>query len=823
MGTVERWLRCLREAHEARERDARQEDTPKDPLLDGDLDAGKRWERMRKRRGSRAARFWELFLYGVRPDPLAAHSGAIEQPPADLGERRVGIACSGGGVRSAAFNLGALQGLQREDVLRNADYLAAVSGGAYIASAFATVQHDLPAGAEPAFAPGTPEEQYLRNRSNYMAPTGMSQFYLAYRVLLALAVNVVFVVLPVVMATIVATLLLYDPVESGDAVDAIEIVGIWWVAVALAVLSALVALLGMGARGGGIALQRFSETWSTRLLLLAALAGWVLAGLPALTGALPELGQWISDLFAGDAPAGAETPAGQGGVDADSPTAGGVATAAGATGLLAGIAAALRTAVHDKPLESGEKAVGFVAKLGRGVRKAIANVAAWLAAPLLLTGTMVLVVALTIDGDATSAGAVTNDATFAWAVAGGSALAFLLIYGWADITAWSLHPFYKRRLCSAFALQRVTTPEQGYDPARDGEFIPYARTRDFDVVHKLSETAVGKPWPKLLVCAAANVSDPGATPPGRSVTSFTFNADAIGGPLVGGAPTTAYEDAFDGVKRRGRDVTLPAAVAMSGAALAPSMGKLPTRSFTFLLALANARLGVWVPNPGWVALEPPGRVGRFGRPRPIYLFRELIGRNRVDDRYLFVTDGGHYENLGLVELLRRGCTDVYCFDASAGEPMGALGDAIALARSELGVEIEIDPTDLAPGVDPSTAPKSEEAKGAKAAKAAAKGSKDAEPTPPGLAKKDAIRGTIHYPACGGGPARVGRLVYATNVVTKTAPWDVKAHRKEDPVFPRHSTFDQLYKDQRFESYRVLGLRAAGSAVELMGGACGAPE
>ena len=54
------------------------------------------------------------------------------------------------------------------------------------------------------------------------------------------------------------------------------------------------------------------------------------------------------------------------------------------------------------------------------------------------------------------------------------------------------------------------------------------------------------------------------------------------------------------------------------------------------------------------------------RPRPEYLWKELFGRNRIDDKFLYVTDGGHYENLGLVELPRRGCGTIYCFDACGG-------------------------------------------------------------------------------------------------------------------------------------------------------------
>src|SRR5262249_13816283 len=154
---------------------------------------------------------------------------------------------------------------------------------------------------------------------------------------------------------------------------------------------------------------------------------------------------------------------------------------------------------------------------------------------------------------------------------------------------------------------------------------------------------------------------------------------AVGGPLVGAVETKTLEDRFDTPKRksssakklafarhvarrfvarytplmrerprrRTTDFTLPAAIAMSGAAISPSMGKLTRRPFTFLLALANLRLGVWVPNPRWVANITSRRSTlAFGRPRPRYLFNELLGRNRVGGRYLYVTDGGHYENLG---------------------------------------------------------------------------------------------------------------------------------------------------------------------------------
>jgi hypothetical protein len=320
-------------------------------------------------------------------------------------------------------------------------------------------------------------------------------------------------------------------------------------------------------------------------------------------------------------------------------------------------------------------------------------------------------------------------------------------------------------------------------------------TRNPDNLVRLSETGLDpRKWPTLIVCASANISEPGATPPGRRVTSFTFSSNTVGGPLVGATETTAFEAVFGDREARGRDLTLPAAVAMSGAAIAPSMGKTPSRAFTFLLALANLRLGVWVPNPRWVDGEAKGWRRR---PSPSCLIRELIGRNRVDSRYLFVTDGGHYENLGLVELLRRGCTKIYCFDASGGEGFAALGDAVALARSELGVQIDIRPDPLIPG-----------SAAASDAPLAAEREEAAEDTD--LAAKIAVSAKFLY-----SNGMEGELVYARNVMSPGAPWDVRAHHLSEPAFPHNSTSDQLYTDQKFESYRALGVQAGERALALM--------
>ena len=57
----------------------------------------------------------------------------------------VGLALSGGGIRSAAFNMGVLQTLAHSGLLARVDYLSSVSGGGYIASCLTWLRAHVPA------------------------------------------------------------------------------------------------------------------------------------------------------------------------------------------------------------------------------------------------------------------------------------------------------------------------------------------------------------------------------------------------------------------------------------------------------------------------------------------------------------------------------------------------------------------------------------------------------------------------------------------------------------------------------------------------------
>ncbi len=252
-------------------------------------------------------------------------------------------------------------------------------------------------------------------------------------------------------------------------------------------------------------------------------------------------------------------------------------------------------------------------------------------------------------------------------------------------------------------------------------------------------------------------------------------------------------------------LTLPAMMAISGAAVSPSMGKMTRPWLRLLMAIFNVRLGVWLPNPlkhgplsaldvrtaqtdgeAEVAGERPERTGdRLQRPGLLYILREALGLNNLDRRFLYVTDGGHWDNLGLVELLRRGCGQILCFDAAGDdlEHFNTLSEAIALARSDLGVWIDIDLDDLKP--------------------------ETAGPDK-GVSKNDCVVGCITYP-----DNTRGVLVFAKAAITRDSPEDLKSYRERDTKFPTHPTSDQLFNDARFEAYRTMGAHAAMGAAKAL--------
>ncbi|MDQ3898179.1 MAG: hypothetical protein M3326_13215 [Actinomycetota bacterium] len=708
-----------------------------------------------------------------RPAPPDTQACAAKARPGT-----VGICLSGGGIRAAAYGLGALQAMQENGILTGpcrAEYLAAVSGGSYIATAVTLVaQGGMPgepggeqaAGAEDPFARGTPEEQYVRDHTTYLVHGPGGRLVYLGRVLGGILLNVLFLALALHAVCRPAGWVygwLYPSLRQGSGRADVSVhVSAWgWAVPAV--------LLGLGLAVG---LVQIAVRWSsdearrrmTRVcgyLLVAGLVAGVLVGIPWLL-------ELVRDVVA--------RLGGAGGPSANSAEAAtrsterlGVATGGGLAGAIATVLWVLRArATAPSTLErEGRWLLTRLRRLAMRSRAFLQNLLATVFGPLLLLSVALLF--LNVGASRTPAGGGPLASELAWV--GGLGVALAAMYYFADLNAWSIQPLYKRRLSSTFALRRVRGP--------DGRLC--AEPRPYSALYRLSQSQPSH-MPKFLICAAANVSDYGATATGSGVGGFVFGAEEIGGPITGSLATREYEAA---VGRRARDFTLPAAMSISGAAVSPSMGKMTRPPIRFLLAFLNVRLGVWIPNPRRIGrpdevdrkLATDARPPRVPiNPRPGYLVRELFGRNHLDARFIYVSDGGHYENLGLVELLRRGCTTVWCVDASgeAIDTFGTIAEAVSIARSELAVDIDIDPRTMGP--DP-------EATGAAAR----------------FVRRTHVVCPIRYH-----DGAEGTLVVMKAGVPDDAPADVLHAHARWSSFPCDPTSNQLYTAERFDAYRALG-------------------
>jgi hypothetical protein len=353
----------------------------------------------------------------------------------------------------------------------------------------------------------------------------------------------------------------------------------------------------------------------------------------------------------------------------------------------------------------------------------------------------------------------------------------LVLFTFADQTSWSLHPYYKRRLATAFAMTRMRTGDVGKHPYRE-------ETR-------LDDMGKAPHGPQLILGAAANLTGDSA-PPGRRALAFSFTSDWVGGPEIGYTTPETMRAALG--ERNASDVTLVAAMAISGAAVASAMGRHSLGSLNAVLATFNLRLGVWLPSPRYLEHVGVGDAPSPGLRRLTLVLREVFGSYDKQDRFLYVTDGGHVENLGLVELLRRRCDTIYCFDGSGGP--STLLEGIRLAYEELGVEI-VFPDGYEHVREGSAAPDPSIAKDVAAR----------------LAASSVLVGTIRYPHLADDlPESTGTIVYARSVLTPATPADILEHATRNARFPNDPTGDQWFDVEQFNNYVALGREIGEAAV-----------
>lgn len=643
-------------------------------------------------------------------------------------EDAVGLGLSGGGIRSATFCLGVVQVLAERKLLKYVDFLSTVSGGGYTGSFLTALLGSGKADASVAnpHGPDPPEIRNLRLHAKFLTAIDLKDAW------------------SMVTSTVAGMILnwsapLFVIVAAGllDAVFELSPESCQWPALSAAALTGLAFPLYCGLLRGGTGTRR----WGGRLL-----SG--LAGLTTLLGAI-----WLlllgSDRFSVWLKAGfplwlkAGVPA---------------------SGVVAGFVLASPAILRFIPILRSRAARTLALK---GLL-----VAAGLIIP---AGAITLFWTTRYLGtlDRSPNAFVLNPLRYMngqlllfWFLTLLACIAFILL----DINLTAPHRLYRDRLAAAF-LQTSDIPLGKVNPK---DLAPY----------QLINVAVNLPSSK-----SPALRD-------RRCDFFFFSKLWCGSPATGYWPTERW-------RIRGSQPGLATAMAISGAAASSHMGLSSMPNLTALLTFLNVRLGFWIRKPadtesasenatdserGSNAKGPTDTNAALktwlSAPGLSCLLREMTGTWMSEkQRWFNLSDGGHIENMGVYELLRRRCKFIVCVDGEAdpGFDYGGLRTLVRHAQIDFGIRIEPHLGDLDP---------------------------DSETL---LSRSHWSFCRIHYPTNPSSPEEpIGLLLYMKLSMTGNEPELIRRYRKVHPDFPHQTTLDQFFDEEQFEVYRQLGVHVAES-------------
>ncbi len=380
------------------------------------------------------------------------------------------------------------------------------------------------------------------------------------------------------------------------------------------------------------------------------------------------------------------------------------------------------------------------------------------------------------------------------------ALASLLLSRRVDVNDFSLHHFYRNRLVRCYLgasnPERTPQPFTGFDPGDD------VALKDF---------AANYPGPYPILNAALNITSGEelgyAT---RRAKSFVFTPLYCGYDWIfpgkgqnrfrlenACEPSYSKTELGRTAKSRtgitsGRGIALGTAMAISGAAASPNMGYYTSPATALFMTLFDVRLGWWMGNSRfpdvWRSAGPKWGLG--------YLFSELVAQSDANKHYVYLSDGGHFENLAVYELIKRHCRVIVACDADCdgNYDFENLLGLIEKARADFGARIAVDFSKIRPP----------------------EGQRESE--------CNFVVGDIFYDPQN--PNDRGKLFYVKaslpprqdkNAVNKDSlPDDVWRYSEKHKTFPHQSTADQWFDELQFESYRALGQHIGGAAAAEMG-------
>lgn len=355
-----------------------------------------------------------------------------------------------------------------------------------------------------------------------------------------------------------------------------------------------------------------------------------------------------------------------------------------------------------------------------------------------------------------------------------------------NINRFLLHALYRNRIIRGFLGASNPTRKDKRNRFTDFDDADNLRVHDLwpAVVPASTTPAVGpNNWrPFHVVNMALNLAaSKNLAWQERKAESFTASPLHSGSSRLGYRDSKKYGD--------GDGISLGTAVAISGAAASPNMGYHSSPPLALLLTLFNVRLGWWLGNPGnagkntYKKSSPPIAI------KP--LLWELFGQTTDSSDYVYLSDGGHFENLALYEMVRRRCRHIVVIDAGCDKEFAFadLGNAVRKIWIDFGIAITF--------------------ANLKALKfREEQGIEHKTNEPPFYAV-----GIIHYPEATNDEEH-GVILYIkpSFLGGRITNAGVRNYATANADFPHQSTGNQWFSESQLESYRALGFEMMDSVL-----------
>lgn len=726
---------------------------------------------------------------------------------------RFGLALSGGGMRSASFCLGVLQAFAKRDRLQQFDYMSTVSGGGFIGASITYLLHQsarararlaetrwpefdasrenfpyisnpmvsaLPDNADTTHSKGWLLRR-LRQTAKYLAPgkgiTVLSLFGVVLRNCL-LSVLVHAALLTLVLELVFLPGRFHWPVLEGHQNWAL------WPAACFFALFGLISVMYALASTGfehlpdrhSYRLRRWFEV-ATHWLMTAGLLSLMIGILPWVDSKLIELSE-----LSRNPPAWLKW-----------------VSAPGRLGTISAILGLLGNILGFKQTRSGRKPRVAVAPL------------VLISSGLLLFGMLLVLFHYVVADHDLSASLVML-----------ISCGVLVVFGWLpDINYLSIHRYYRDRLMETFMPDpEISVPggEERTGLSRSGNetvlgSLCGANSNEVDAPTSTTVSPLARGPYHIINANIVLVSSKIPRYRGRGGDNFILS------PLFTGSRATGWEKTSPS---QTSGISLATAMAISGAAISPNagvggLGVTRQPILSVLMGLFNIRMGYWLANPNpstwesWSSLLRDTPAKEAAHPRLINPgLYESFGRMnlREGSRYVLLSDGGHFENLGLYELVRRRLKVIVVCDGTADPnyTFSDLANAIEKVRADFGALIEISPEELRSMVP--TRDKSRAAKGS-VMSVAERGYFVAK-------IRYATRQDDHGSAKASHSMETGCLIYLNTTFFQGLSADLQGYRREHPLFPDQPTSNQFFDEREFEAYRELGYQTAWRMFEELG-------